>query len=296
MLRRSEASSDAVTECFADDAMIYSTGTTALQAVTLLNSALKDTAEWIAQSDLVLNDKKCVYMFVTPPGKKDHIADCSAIVQMGDHELERKWSVKYLGVHVDQHLQWSQHFKHVKSKINNGICLINRAELGLPKEHRVALYRAFVEPHIDLCAPVWSSAAEKYINNVEVAQRKVMRALADYDPTQTTDQIFKDWGIQKARERWMRLDAQWLYKLRHPLEFPAVPDYIRALVPFRETGRQTRTNSKVTNIVPPVCRTKIGERMFCHRLRQLDLKFPHEIWNSSSLYTFRHAFSLIVDS
>ena len=215
-------------------------------------------------------------MVITQPRKKRDEVDCPVKVQMGPQELEKKKSVKYLGVHVDQHLQWSQHFEHVKSKINNGICLINRAKLGLPKEHRLALYRAFVEPHIDLCAPVWSSAAEKYINNVEVAQRKVMRARADYDLTQITDQIFKNWGIQKARERWMRLDAQWLYKLRHPLEFPAVPDYIRALVPFRETGRQTRTNSKVTNIVPPVCRTKIGERMFCHRLRQLDLKFPHE--------------------
>ena len=293
MLRRSEASSDAVTECFADDAMIYSTGTTALQAVTLINSALKDTAEWIAQSDLVLNDKKCVYMFVTPPGKKVHIADCSAIVQMSDHELERKWSVKYLGVHVDQHLQWSQHFEHVKSKINNGICLINRAKSGLPKENRLALYRAFVEPHIDLCAPVWSSAADKYVNNVEVAQRKAMRALADYNPGRTTDQLFKEWGIEKAKDRWKRLDAQWLYKLRQPLKFPTVPDYMRALVPFRETGRQTRTNSKTSNIVAPTCKTKIGERMFCSRLWQLDLHLPNDIWNNTSLSTFRRAFDLV---
>ena len=57
MLQRSEARTDAVTECFADDAMIYSTATTEQQAATQLNLALNDTAEWITQSDLVLNDK-----------------------------------------------------------------------------------------------------------------------------------------------------------------------------------------------------------------------------------------------
>ena len=294
MLLNSESRLNARTECFADDAMIYCSGSTVAEAVTELNGALTDTAEWIAQSDLVLNEKKCVYMVITSPYKNNDKEKCTTKVLMGGHQLEKKQFVQYLGIHVDQHLRWDQHFNHVKSKINNGTALINRAKSGLPIEHRLSLYRAFVEPYIDLCAPVWSSTAAKYINNVEVAQRKAIRAMADYDQTKTTDDLFAEWGIEKVAQRWKRLDAQWLYKLRHPTKFPTVPEYIHGLVTFRKTERETRSKSKTSDIVPPACKTKIGERMFARRLWQLDLSLPNEIWKSTSLFTFRSAFNLAI--
>ena len=296
MLRRSESRPNAAVECFADDAMIFTRGTTVAEAVTELNIALSETADWIAQSDLVLNEKKCVHMIISSAHKKNDNGASSSKVLMGTHELEKKQSVRYLGVHVDQHLKWSQHFQHVKSKINNGTAIINRAKSGLPNENRIALYRAFVEPYVDLCAPVWSSAADKYINIVEVAQRKALRAMADYDQTKTTDELFEEWGIEKVTERWKRLDAQWLYKLRHPIKYPTVPEYIRALVPFRKNEREARTKSKTSDIIPPACKTKIGERMFCRRLWQLDLSLPNDIWGSTSLASFRRAFNLAIRS
>ena len=83
----------------------------------------------------------------------------------------------------------------MRAKINNGTCLINRAKASLPKGNRVALYQAFVEPHIQ-CAPVWSAAADKHIKTVETAQRNAVKAMANYSWNRTTEQLFEEWEIE----------------------------------------------------------------------------------------------------
>ena len=192
LLQQMESRPEATVECFADDAMIYSCGKTLPEAVDQLNTALAHTTEWVKQSNLVLNMDKCVHMILASPWSRKNVEASKETVRLGDHELVRVDCVSYLGVKVDQSLQWDKNFEHVKAKINRGTCLINRAKKGLPKEERLALYHAFVEPHIDFCAPVWSAATDKNLTLVEKAQRNAIRALADYNSEKTTDELFSE--------------------------------------------------------------------------------------------------------
>ena len=133
LLQQMESRPEAVVECFADDAMIYSTGKTIPEAVNQLNIALARTTKWAEQSNLALNMDKCVHMILASPWSKTNVEASREIVRLGDHELVREECVSYLGVKVDQSLQWDKHFEHVRAKINRGTCLINRAKKRLPK-------------------------------------------------------------------------------------------------------------------------------------------------------------------
>ena len=199
MLHHCEGKSEAVAECFADDSMFYSAGRTVKEAVTKLNGALKDVAEWVDKADLVLNKEKCLAMIICSQYSKKKTTEDTTAVQMGEHVLKLQHSTKYLGVHVDQHLQWDQQCQLVRKKINIGTCFINRAKGGLPKEERSSLYRAFVEPHLDYCAPVWSATTEKNIGKIETAQRNAVRALTDYTHKNSVEELFTELNIEPAR-------------------------------------------------------------------------------------------------
>ena len=272
--------------------MIYSYGVTISEAVAQLNIALAHTTKWVDNSNLVLNMDKCVYMILASPWSRKTVEASTEEVSLGDHKLDREEFVRYLGVQVDQSLQWDEQYASVKAKINVGTCLINRVKKGLPQQERLALYHAFVEPHLDFCAPVWSAAADKNVTSVEKAQRNSIRALTDYTTEKSTDELFTELKIEKVKQRWRRLDAQWLFRIRHKDKFPTVPQYMRDLVPFKESSRQARTTSKTSNIAIK-CKTKRGERMFCYRLWQLDLHFQKEIWNCLSINCIRNAFLIV---
>ena len=51
--------------------------------------------------------------------------------------------------------------------------------------------------------------------SIEKAQRNSIRTLTDYTTEKTTDELFTELKIKKVKERWRRLDAQWLFRIRH---------------------------------------------------------------------------------
>ena len=118
-----------------------------------------------------------------------------------------------------------------------------------------------------------------------------MRALADYLQKKNTDELFEELNIERARERWERLDAQRLYKIRNADKFPKVPGYMRNLLTTRAAIREPRTKSETSNIVS-VCKMTDGERMLARRLWKLDLKLPREIWTSTCISSFLKSFKL----
>ncbi|GAV00363.1 hypothetical protein RvY_11225 [Ramazzottius varieornatus] len=94
------------------------------------------------------------------------------------------------------------------------------------------------------CAPVWSATTDKNVSMVEVAQRSAITALSDYPTGKSTSQLFTDWGIDKVRQLWARLDAQWLFRLRKREKYHTFSDCMADLVPRRETMREYRLGSK----------------------------------------------------
>ena len=46
-----------------------------------------------------------------------------------------------------------------------GIASINRGKPGMPMQHRVAVYKALIQPQLDYCATVWSSGNKKVLND-----------------------------------------------------------------------------------------------------------------------------------
>ena len=65
------------------------------------------------------------------------------------HIAQQKW-VKYLGMVIDENLNWDKHITKVKCFAN--LALIRRAGSYLPTTVKKCLYNALVLPHFDYCS------------------------------------------------------------------------------------------------------------------------------------------------
>ena len=62
---------------------------------------------------------------------------------------------KYLGVHIDNALDWKKHIQEVSKKISQSLGMIKYAKRLLPFESLKNLYTGLVDPHFRYCCAVW---------------------------------------------------------------------------------------------------------------------------------------------
>ena len=77
-----------------------------------VNFELEKVFVWLASNKLTLNIKKSKYMLIT---KKRKVPKFS--VKVDNLPLESCETYKYLGVIIDNKLNWKAHMKHINSKI-----------------------------------------------------------------------------------------------------------------------------------------------------------------------------------
>ena len=68
-------------------------------------------------------------------------------LKIRDNELEIIQKTKYLGVLIDNSLNWKEHTKTVSSKVSRAIGFLKHDKTFLRQETLMTLYTEIVEPH-----------------------------------------------------------------------------------------------------------------------------------------------------
>lgn len=82
-------------------------------------------------------------------------------VGMNGARLVNVTSTRYLGVYIDQYLNWNEHIQHILSSARAKIAKIGRLQ-PLPKKVTSLLYKVFILPIYDYCDVVWMPNSNRY--------------------------------------------------------------------------------------------------------------------------------------
>ena len=106
---------------------------------------LKNIDNWMDDNKLTINIKKTQYMIVSGHHKKYENVD----LHVKESQIIRTKSYKYLGVKIDQHLNYLQHINNLAGTVKNKLRTITRLSNFLPKGVILMLYKALIIPHFD---------------------------------------------------------------------------------------------------------------------------------------------------
>ena len=87
--------------------------------------------------------------------------------RIGSEDVKLVSDVKYLGVQVDQELNWTNHLTTVTKNISRGIGILRYAKQYLPLATIETTYRSLVEPYFRYCCPVWGNAGVSIIGKLQ---------------------------------------------------------------------------------------------------------------------------------
>ncbi len=199
---------------FADDTTLFCSSPNIAHVFDKLNEDLKSLYDWFKANKLSLNIGKTNYM-VFDRGKINNIGNMTLTIN--ELHIDRVSKVKFLGMIIDDCMNWNDHIQHVKCKISGGIYAINTAKHILPLSHLKTVYYSLVNAYIIYGLLLWGSGYETQLKKVKIQQNKAIRTLSGSVYNATASPLYKTLNILNVDSLYQLEMAKLMYQYSHDL-------------------------------------------------------------------------------
>ena len=199
---------------YADDTNAFLSGNDLDLMIDIMNKELEKLVIWLQVNKLKLNVKKTHFMIFSS-GKRKY--EYSKKLYICDAEIKVVKFTKFLGVIIDQNLNWKHHILHVKKKLAKGIGIICKARKYLNYPALRTLYHSFFYPYIDYCIEVWGSAGKTIIEKLCRIQRKAVRLITKSNYRADTKPLFENCKIFTIAETHILKISLFMYRVHHKI-------------------------------------------------------------------------------
>ena len=118
-------------------------------------------------------------------------------VSIKNSKIKRVYGTKFLGILIDDRLNWKEHISLICSKLSKCIAIIYKAKYLLDKDSLVMLYDSLFVPYLSYCSEIWGNTYKTNINCVCVLQKKVLRIVCNVDYQYHSNVLFKELRMLK---------------------------------------------------------------------------------------------------
>ena len=143
-------------------------------------------AEWLFANKLSLNVSKSNFLIISP---KKVIKTIN--LSINNKKLKQENYTKYLGIIIDEKLNWKQHIKQVNIKISKGIGIIYKLRHFVPKNILSMLYNSFIQYHALYGILNWGCASKSILEPLNCNLRKAIIVTDFAAYTAHSEPIFK---------------------------------------------------------------------------------------------------------
>ena len=156
--------------------------TSVIQTLKTVNETLQldlnQVKDWLNSNQLSLNVAKTTSMLICNKKKRSYLSSDKLEFEVNGQSISQTCKTPYLGVELDQNLDFQPQFDKQIGKIRKSIGILKRIAPYIPRKTRKTMYNTLILPHIDYCSPVWSSLPDNCIIRLQRAQNRAMRPYA----------------------------------------------------------------------------------------------------------------------
>ena len=174
---------------FADDTNIFVVGRTAEEAYKQANIVLEKVYRFMLSNKLHINSSKSCYMYFRPRHDNAERQTCARarpfgselILKLCGKKLKKVDKVKFLGVIIDDKLNWEDQIDHIEVKLNCSIVMIKRIKRFIPKSEYMKIYNALFMSHLTYCISCWGGIPVSKLQKIFAIQKRCVRLLFGKD-------------------------------------------------------------------------------------------------------------------
>ena len=235
---------------FADDTNLFLTGVDINTMVDIINTELHSISQWLKANKLSLNIDKTNFMLFKPKGKRTPAIN----IYIEGHQVHQVSEAKFLGVILDDNLNWSNHIAYIKRKVAKSVGIIIKARKVFNKETMLSLYNSLVYPYLSYCIHVWGSAYEVHLSDLVVLQKRIIRIISGVPPRAHTAPLFSDMKLLNIDGIYKYTVGLFMYKFMGNM-LPPLFDMFELNMNVYSYNTRNRAMFHI-----PLCRTNRSQR------------------------------------
>ena len=243
---------------FADDTALTVCGKNVAEIGYKLNAELENVTNYFAANGFQLNAKKTKCMLFHSTNR--YTTENELLVMSNDTPIEQVPSFKYLGVYVDECLNFKEHVNYVGKKVKQRTSILWRMRSFISRPLAKQLFVSLIAPQFDYCNFVYDGCSKTESRKLEVLQNNALRAVMNvqgpYSATVLHDELQIKW-LDVSRKCACVNELYKLLSGQGPLELAG--HFKRKLI-----TRNLRSNDDSKLEVPKV-RLKMSENDFVYR-------------------------------
>jgi hypothetical protein len=202
---------------FADDTLLYITGKDKNDMISKLNEDLDNIYKWLCINRLKLNADKSVFIILND---KKQVPTGNVII--GEYVLQRVSEIRYLGVVIDEKLNFKAHVEYVLNKANKKLNFLFRTRRKLPKSTRKLLYCSLVGSNLDYCSTILISCCDNELKKLQKVQSKGLRFILNCPKDTRRKEMLDELGWMSVNQKIIFNNLTMIFKMKKKL----VPDYL----------------------------------------------------------------------
>ena len=171
-------------------------------------------------------------------------------------QLEKVPNAKYLGVTINEKLNWSTHIHSTVAKANKTAAFAHRNLKGCTPQTQATCFKTLARPIVEYASPIWDPASEELSAALEMVQRRAARRIYhDFSRKSSATAMVAKLQLEPLQARRKVSKVNMMYRIMNGLVDIDAPSGL--LVP---AGRSTRGHT--AKLMVPFARTDIYRNSF----------------------------------
>ena len=160
---------------FADDTTLQISSSNIKELYQLANEELEIVSEWFKANKLTLNISKTKYILFKKPSMKVDFSDL--VLKIDNCPVDRiglgckESSFKFVGIKIDEFLQFKEHIQSVKSKLASATFALSNVKDILPECTKLTIYNSLFKSHLEYCNIAWGKSSKSLIRELQTLQK-----------------------------------------------------------------------------------------------------------------------------
>ena len=162
---------------FADDTALALSSANIQDLEIIFNQEVNKVHDWLLANRLSVHySDKTQYMLIQEPTRKDRkISSMNFKLHMGVHEIEKTDNYTYLGIIMDDKLNWNLQTNKLCSKLSNVCGVLSKVRHYLDRSALMLIYNSLFDSRLRYGILGWGTASEKNLSRLRVLQNRAIR-------------------------------------------------------------------------------------------------------------------------
>ena len=119
-----------------------------------------------------MNTSKCEYMVIGHRRQLNKVnTDLSDLI-LNNEVIKRVDKTKYLGINIDESLNWKEQYKTIKNKLTRDLSSLRKLKNIPPQRELDQVYKALFESHLRYGSIVWSALSNTKLSQLQRIQTR----------------------------------------------------------------------------------------------------------------------------